>query len=708
MPARDDLPLDQEEARRRLVGTESTPGGVGSPLGSETLETRPLAALDALLQTNFIEDQLPRVQGLKDLQPHAESHEPMGDDYIMALGEVMFLGRYIQEYTEAGMADAAGDTVLFRLSAVSASFQFGWGKAAEVSARISDRGRGLDVAELWDPTFMQISKAHTGTPDVEPDMDENSVSFLDMIGHDIISVRRLTFYDSSNSAGNAVRLQERGDASGAILEVVRDNNSNDSYSSPVYRRLRFADPVGADDGVTKRYADALGVAAHDLLSASHSDTLAAGVTDGSIAIGNVTPKWSELVISVPAANVRNVLGVDNGEVRPSWKTALDATNPVNAGGSAAPGTSLIFSHRDHVHAVAATHSGSAHHALVTLAADAQELLNLSTQELGFVAKAMNLVLAGPVSGAAADPTFRPLVDADIPAAIARTSALHNEAHVLATTGPHTSTLPWADLNKTGSSLADLATRAHANLSDAPADAHHAKYLDAAAVSAVEAEDPLDLAGVVNLAKYLQFDEIAAPGAPAANKLRLYAADDSGVTRPYAVDSDGLVTELAGYTLIEKITLGGINQTLADFTAIPAKFRNLRIIWNGASGAGSTVFRNIILRMNADGGANYDYQYLTDGAATQTLNASGMIIGALDGVGVGNPTWGVIDIINYADTTFRRGCTFQGGLRRSLDMLYRDGLGSWNNTAAAIDRLAILSDAITAKFAVGSVAYLYGY
>ena len=48
------------------------------------------------------------------------------------------------------------------------------------------------------------------------------------------------------------------------------------------------------------------------------------------------------------------------------------------------------------------------------------------------------------------------------------------SHVLATTGPHTGTLPWGDLNKTGSSLGDLATRAHVNLSDAPADAHHAQ------------------------------------------------------------------------------------------------------------------------------------------------------------------------------------------------------------------------------------------
>jgi hypothetical protein len=89
--------------------------------------------------------------------------------------------------------------------------------------------------------------------------------------------------------------------------------------------------------------------AHNLLSTPHGDTLAAGVTDGSIVIGNVTPAWSELVISIPAANVRNVLGIDNGELRPSWKTALDATNPA-AIGSVGPGTSLVFAHRDHIHA----------------------------------------------------------------------------------------------------------------------------------------------------------------------------------------------------------------------------------------------------------------------------------------------------------------------------------------------------------------------
>ncbi|GAG63918.1 unnamed protein product, partial [marine sediment metagenome] len=52
--------------------------------------------------------------------------------------------------------------------------------------------------------------------------------------------------------------------------------------------------------------------------------------------------------------------------------------------------------------------------------------------------------------------------------------IHSETHILATTGPHTGTLPWTDLNKTGSNLTDLATRQHAGLTDVTSDQHHAQ------------------------------------------------------------------------------------------------------------------------------------------------------------------------------------------------------------------------------------------
>jgi len=65
--------------------------------------------------------------------------------------------------------------------------------------------------------------------------------------------------------------------------------------------------------------------AHNLLSTSHGDTAAAAVADGDIIIGNATPAWSRLAISVPAAGTLNYLGVNNAELRPSWKSA--SSNP---------------------------------------------------------------------------------------------------------------------------------------------------------------------------------------------------------------------------------------------------------------------------------------------------------------------------------------------------------------------------------------------
>jgi len=104
-------------------------------------------------------------------------------------------------------------------------------------------------------------------------------------------------------------------------------------------------------------------APHTVLSAgNHTDTLTGTVVDGDVIIGNATPKWARLAITVPAANIRNVLGVDNGELRPSWKAALDATTPatIAVGGAGTAGTSLIFSHRDHNHPAPATWTATAH------------------------------------------------------------------------------------------------------------------------------------------------------------------------------------------------------------------------------------------------------------------------------------------------------------------------------------------------------------
>jgi hypothetical protein len=112
--------------------------------------------------------------------------------------------------------------------------------------------------------------------------------------------------------------------------------------------------------------------AHDIFSTSHGDTTgAASPVDGDIIMGNVTPKWSKLAITVPASGLINHLAVANGETRPSWKALFDATVPTTMApsDSAAAGTAVVAARRDHVHGAPATwapasHAWSAHSAAV--------------------------------------------------------------------------------------------------------------------------------------------------------------------------------------------------------------------------------------------------------------------------------------------------------------------------------------------------------
>lgn len=71
-----------------------------------------------------------------------------------------------------------------------------------------------------------------------------------------------------------------------------------------------------------------------------------------------------------------------------------------------------------------------------------------TLTLGLATQNANRIWAGPSSGAAADPTFRALVDADIPDALTITGA---------------NSVTWGAVDKTGSSLADLTTRSASDL-----------------------------------------------------------------------------------------------------------------------------------------------------------------------------------------------------------------------------------------------------
>lgn len=121
--------------------------------------------------------------------------------------------------------------------------------------------------------------------------------------------------------------------------------------------LGVSNTLYPSQAAVKAYVDAHSAGAHNLLSATHLDVTPASAVRGDLLIAQgASPVWARQAISVPAANVLNVLGVANGDAEPGYKTVLDATNPTTIGVSdaAAPGTSLIFAHRDHQHASPAT------------------------------------------------------------------------------------------------------------------------------------------------------------------------------------------------------------------------------------------------------------------------------------------------------------------------------------------------------------------
>ncbi len=69
--------------------------------------------------------------------------------------------------------------------------------------------------------------------------------------------------------------------------------------------------------------------------------------------------------------------------------------------------------------------GAGGHDELTLSVPTELFMGLTGQELTLDAQGANLIFSGPAAGGADDPTFRSLVDADIPAAIARDSELHS-------------------------------------------------------------------------------------------------------------------------------------------------------------------------------------------------------------------------------------------------------------------------------------------
>lgn len=106
---------------------------------------------------------------------------------------------------------------------------------------------------------------------------------------------------------------------------------------------------------------------HRLLGFLHRDTTAADPVRGDIIVAQGAPPfWARYAIAPAASGItRKAFIADNGDLEPTYKDTLDATAPttIAENDTAAPGTSLIYSHRDHKHGSPATWKATAHNLL---------------------------------------------------------------------------------------------------------------------------------------------------------------------------------------------------------------------------------------------------------------------------------------------------------------------------------------------------------
>ena len=99
--------------------------------------------------------------------------------------------------------------------------------------------------------------------------------------------------------------------------------------------------------VTLDFDTASSAAAHDILSATHDDSTTAAVTQGSLVIGNATPKWDELAISSSiGSTLTKVVGTDGTDsgFRTLANFALDIDSMLDhdlIGGTALVGDSTV-------------------------------------------------------------------------------------------------------------------------------------------------------------------------------------------------------------------------------------------------------------------------------------------------------------------------------------------------------------------------------
>lgn len=165
---------------------------------------------------------------------------------------------------------------------------------------------------------------------------------------------------------------------------------------------------------------------------------------------------------------------------------------------------------------------------------------------------------------------------------------------------------------------------------------------------------------------------------------------------------------ASTELIAETTLAAAAASIS-FTSIPQTYRHLAVVLQTRNDTASN--QDVMFRLNADTGTNYDFQYTEADATATTVNRStnqtAVTVGRTPGTGGAAGNAALIDVLvgDYRGTTFNKRVRSHVAWSEATNtIIYRAVAGHWRNTAA-VTRIDL--QPASGNFLAGTVAALYG-
>lgn len=297
----------------------------------------------------------------------------------------------------AGHNAVALDTTTESVFNISTAQVFGIDTAASTGDIVYAAGSGPDYV------FLNIGASGTYLRSDGASPGWSAIALGDVPAHDLLG----------STHGDTVA------GSPAIGDLIYGNSSASWAKLPIGASDTYLRSDGASPGW-----DAVVVGAHDLLSGTHSDTVAASVSRGSLVYGSTSASWAELTVGGAATFLRsdgtdpawtapttsditdlaygtpaltlgttNAAGAADTVIRTNATILVfDATNPtsVDAGDAAVVGVATVASRRDHQHAVTSTADGDTNVSTL-LQSDANGGLRLDRLGIGVAPGAGNQI-----------------------------------------------------------------------------------------------------------------------------------------------------------------------------------------------------------------------------------------------------------------------------------------------------------------------------